>query len=125
MISVKEAEEIHAILIRNFGGSNGTRDFHLLEAALSRPYQTFDSQDLYPTFPEKAAALLESLLINHPFVDGNKRTGYVLMRLVLLRANLDIRASQQEKYEMVIAVTEGKLRYEGIVEWLSGKLITI
>jgi death-on-curing protein len=80
MISFKETEEIHQILIGEFGGSQGIRDKEALSSALARPFQTFDNKDLYTTPVHKAASLIESILINHPFVDGNKRTGYVLMR---------------------------------------------
>ncbi len=81
MILLTGTEEIHKVLIDTFGGSHGIRDLHLLNSALSRPFQTFDSADLYPDTIHKAAALIESILINHPFIDGNKRTGYVIMRL--------------------------------------------
>jgi death-on-curing protein len=75
MISVSEAIYIHDILIERFGGSTGIRDVGLLESALARPFQTFNGVDLYPESIEKAAALIESILNNHPFVDGNKRIG--------------------------------------------------
>ena len=78
MISEKEALEIHAILLERFGGSSGVRDHALLDSALNRPFQTFDGNELYPSPIEKAAAMLESIVKNHPFIDGNKRTGYVL-----------------------------------------------
>jgi death on curing protein len=73
MIDIKAAGDIHNILIDKFGGSKGIRDTAGLEAALARPYATFDQLDLYPTVLEKAAALFESIIINHPFIDGNKR----------------------------------------------------
>jgi len=119
MISVKEAEEIHKILIDNFGGSHGLRDLGSLESALTRPFQSFESEELYPTVILKAAALLESLLINHPFIDGNKRVGYTLLRLFLLSNGLDINASQENKYEFIINVTTGKTDFNGITEWLT------
>lgn len=76
MILVEEVEKLHAFLINRFGGSHGIRDRETLLSALSRPYQTFDGSDLYETIHQKAASLIESILINHPFIDGNKRTGY-------------------------------------------------
>lgn len=118
MISTKEAEQIHKILIDTFGGAHGVRDLSALESALKRPFQTFDEKDLYPTAIDKAAALAESILNNHPFIDGNKRTGYVLMRLCLLHFRRDINASQQDKYEFVINIATGKIRFEEIVSWL-------
>ncbi len=79
MISFHEVENIHRLLISEFGGSHGIRDKELLDSALARPFQTFDGKELYSTPIDKAASLIESILINHPFVDGNKRTDYVLM----------------------------------------------
>jgi death on curing protein len=85
------------MLIEGFGGSKGIRDKSLLESALYRPFATFDKIELYPTAIEKTAAIIESILINHPFIDGNKRTGYVLMRLILLNENFEIEATEVEK----------------------------
>lgn len=118
MISEEEAVEIHDILIDKFGGSKGIRDKELLNSALSRPYQTFDAKDLYPTAIEKAAAILESIVKNHPFSDGNKRTGYVLARLVLMKQKLDILADQQDKYNLVISVSKGEADFSQIKNWL-------
>ncbi|MEQ8414119.1 MAG: type II toxin-antitoxin system death-on-curing family toxin [Imperialibacter sp.] len=117
MISEQEVLGIHSILIERVGGSNGVRDLGLLQSALGRPYQTFDGGELYPTAIDKAAAVLESIVKNHPFIDGNKRTGYVLARLLLMNEQMDISASQQEKYQFVIDVSTGKLTFEEIREW--------
>lgn len=114
--------DVHTIVIADFGGSNGVRDIKSLESAIYRPYATFDGTDLYPTAVDKAAAILESIIINHPFLDGNKRTGYVLMRLMLMEENLDIDASQDEKYKFVIEVTEGKHSIYTIKEWITSHL---
>lgn len=122
MISLTEAREIHAVLIESFGGSQGIRDQSLLESALNRPFQTFDGKELYPTPVEKAAAILESIVQNHPFVDGNKRTGYVLARLTLMSARFDIHASQDDKYEFVLKISTSSLDYESIKNWLKAHL---
>lgn len=118
MMSEKEVLEIHSILIERFGGSSGVRDKELLDSALNRPYQTFDGQELYPRPIDKAAAILESIIKNHPFVDGNKRTGYVLSRLLLMNEQLDIRAGQEQRYQFVISVSTGQLSFVQIKEWL-------
>lgn len=118
MITIDEVEKIHEILIASFGGSNGVRDRSALESALARPFQTFDAVKLYPTILEQGAALIESILVNHPFVDGNKRTGYTLLRLYLLNFRIDITASSDNKYEFVINIASGTLQYDGIVAWL-------
>jgi len=122
MISIKETEIIHNILIDKFGGSKGVRDIGLLESALARPFATFDDKDLYPNPIEKASAILESIVINHPFVDGNKRTAYTLMRLILLENGLDIVASQEEKYDLVISASKGEIRFDDIKEWIQSNL---
>lgn len=118
MIAITEVEIIHTILIDRFGGAHGIRDIDALESAIARPFQTFDNIDLYPTVLEKAASLIESILVNHPFVDGNKRSGYMLLRIFLLSNNVDISDSQDNKYEFVIGVASGVLKYDSILAWL-------
>lgn len=122
MINIEEVLRIHNLLIDTFGGSKGVRDKASLESAIHRPYATFDQMELYPDPIDKAAAILESILINHPFIDGNKRTGYVLMRLILLQYKLDIDTSQTEKYSFVIAVAKGEMTKEVIIVWLKSKV---
>lgn len=118
MISEKEVLEIHTILIERFGGLKGVRDKELLDSALSRPYQTFDGKELYPTPFDKAAAILESIVKNHPFKDGNKRTGYVLSRLLLMNEQHDIHAQLEEKYQFVISISKAELNFDQIKKWL-------
>ncbi len=118
MISIFEAIKIHDVLIDRFGGAPGLRDKNLLESALLRPYQSFDKKELYKSPIEKAAALIESIITNHPFIDGNKRFGYVAMRLLLLEYNMDIKASETDKYEFVIFIAKGKYKFKEICNWI-------
>ena len=122
MITLKEVQSIHEVLIDKFGGSKGIRDRGILESAINRPYQTFDQNELYPLPVDKAAAIFESIISNHPFVDGNKRTAYVLMRLILLENNLDIHAEHDEKYEFVISAAKGEIKFDKIREWLTNHM---
>ena len=103
MIELNDVLNIHNILIDKFGGSKGIRDIGALESAINRPFASFDNIDLYPNPAEKAAAVLESILINHPFIDSNKSTAYAIMRLALLDYGIDILANLDEKYKMVIS----------------------
>lgn len=123
MIEIKDVLNIHNILIEKFGGSKGIRDFGSLESALNRPFATFENQDLYPTPSDKAAAILESILINHPFIDGNKRTAYVLMRLILIENGFELIANQEEKYKMVISASSGNIRFEEIKNWIQNRIV--
>ena len=123
MIELEEIEEIHKTLIEFFGGSQGTRELSALKSALARPFQTFENKDVYPTPVYKAAALIESILINHPFIDGNKRTGYVAMRSFLISNGFDIEATQDEKYQFVINIASGKIRFEEIAVWLHSHVV--
>ncbi|MFD0764146.1 type II toxin-antitoxin system death-on-curing family toxin [Mucilaginibacter lutimaris] len=118
MITVDAALRAHNRLIDLFGGSKGIRDKDLLDSALNRPFATFDNIDLYPTAIEKAVALLESIAINYPFVDGNKRTAYTLMEVILRHGKFIPIATQEEKYNLVIKVCIGEYRFEEIKLWL-------
>lgn len=119
MIQINNVNSIQKILIDLFGGKHGVRDKSLLESAIARPYSTFDGNELYASIEEKASAIIESILINHLFVDGNKRIGYVLMRLILLNSEKDIEAREDEKYKFVISIASGNLKFEGILDWIT------
>ena len=123
MITLEVVTGIHAVLIKRYGGSPGLRDKSALQSAVNRPYQTFDQKELYTTSVEKASALIESLVKNHPFMDGNKRTGYVSMRIVLRKDKKDVRATEEEKYEFVMNIANGKINYEEIKQWIEEKLV--
>ena len=84
-ITLDEALRIHRVLIEAFGGADGVRDMGLLESALLRPQTGY-----YSDLIEEAAALWESLAMNHPFVDGNKRVAYAVLELFLQSNGLDV-----------------------------------
>lgn len=118
MIRIETAISLHELIIERFSGTTGIRDLKALESALSRPFMTFDQKELYATPVEKAAALIESVISNHPFIDGNKRLGYVLMRYLLLDSRMDIVADEDEKFDFVISIAEGHLSFDHIHSWL-------
>jgi death on curing protein len=90
----------------------------LLESAIARPFQTFGGEDLYLTIIEKSAAIGESLIINHPFIDGNKRTGFLAMAALLIEEGILLTASQEDAYNFTISISTGELKFEQIVDWL-------
>ena len=83
-LSISEVFELHDRIISSSGGSGGIRDIRALESAISQLRQTFDQKDLYPSIVTKAAALCFFLVMNHPFVDGNKRVGHAAMETFLI-----------------------------------------
>lgn len=96
----------------------GIRDEGALKSALARPHATFGGQLLYPTLLEKAAALLESLCLNHPFVDGNKRVAYAAAGIFLELNGWRIQAETEEAVTFMLEVAEGKRSKEEIRIWL-------
>ena len=118
MITLKEVLQIHQIAIDEFGGAIGIRDEGILQSAIARPFNGFGDSVFYPEPAGKAAAILESIVKNHPFVDGNKRTGYLLMRLIMMNYDKDIKASQEEKYDFVIKVASSQIEFDEIVTWI-------
>lgn len=118
MILLEDILLIHKKSIEKYGGSDGLRDLDLLKSAIARPFQTFDSADLYPSVFEKAAALVESLIINHPFIDGNKRTGTLAMIALLVEYGFMCTSNEKDLYNFIISVSTGDKRFDAIVEWL-------
>ena len=118
MISIDDILILHEKSITEYGGKKGIRDFGMLESAIARPFQTFSGNELHPEVHQKAAALAESLIINHPFIDGNKRTGALTMIAFLNHAGYRLTASSDNLYQMIISISTGKLKFEEIVSWL-------
>lgn len=85
---------LHKRIVKRFGGADGVRDEGLLEAAIAQPWQTFDGIDFYPTIEEKAARLCFEIVTQHPFIDGNKRTGALLLGVFLCKMALNLHPSQ-------------------------------
>lgn len=118
MILIEDILLLHHLSIEEYGGSHGLRDEQLLLSAIARPYQTFDGRELYTTPIEKAAALCESLIVNHPFVDGNKRI-WLLATLALLKNHgIETDVSGEDLYNFIISISTGKTNFNDIVNWL-------
>ena len=118
MISEADIILLHEFSILDFGGSKGLRDYNLLLSAIGRPFQTFDGKELYPTPFEKAAALGESIIINHPFVDGNKRTALLAMLALLKEYEIETSFDADNVYRFIIAMSKSEKKYADILDWL-------
>jgi death-on-curing protein len=121
-LSVQQLLRLHEIQLDRFGGLAGLRDRGGLEAAAARPQMTFGGEDLYPDLAAKAAALMHSLVMNHPFVDGNKRVGAMAAELFLVANGTDLEASDKEIVEGTLAVARGEVSAEALAIWLRQRL---
>ncbi len=110
---------IHARQIERFGGSSGIRDQGLLESALAQPEATFGGEYLHPTLPEQAAAYLYHLALNHPFIDGNKRTAFAAMDAFLRLNGYSINLTNEQAAEMVLQVAAGSLDKQALSQFLA------
>ena len=117
-VSLEQVLELHRLLTRRFGGAAGLRDRGALEAAVARPRMTFGGEDLYPDVQAKAAAMLQSLVMNHPFVDGNKRTGVATAELFISLNHTDLTAEDDEFVDVTLAVARGEVSAEALAIWL-------
>lgn len=123
-LTLKEALELQIRIIRQSGGVLGVRDLGLLESALAQPLMTFAGEELYRTLVEKASALCFSIVMNHPFIDGNKRTGHAAMEVFLLLNGHEIDAPVDEQEKLILALASGQLSREELTDWLHRHTIT-
>ncbi len=117
-LTTDEVLLIHERILDKFGGAGGIRDWNLLDSAVQRPRSAFGGKELYPDTFTKAAALGHSLLLNHPFVDGNKRTAWEAMKRFLGENGLRLRAQTEEIIELVLRIEDKSLSVEQIAQWL-------
>ena len=109
---------IHYRLVSETGGEHGVRDIGLLESAIARPKATFDGQELYTNIFDKAAALMESHVNKHPFMDGNKRTGIACTVLFLRRNGIPFSAKNSDLERFTLRVASSKIKPPEIAKWL-------
>jgi death on curing protein len=122
-LKLLEVLELHRRVIEQSGGASGIRDLGLLESALAQPLMTFGGEDLYSSVVEKACALGFSLIMNHPFVDGNKRIGHAAMEVFLILNGMEINASVDEQEKIVLAIAAGEKEREAFLEWLQEHIV--
>ena len=109
---------MHRELTRAHGGSGGVRDEGLLDSALAAPFQTFDGKAMLPSIQQKAARLGYGLVMNHPFVDGNKRAGAHVMLTFLAMNGIELRYTQKELYEAILSVAAGEMNCDALLQWI-------
>ena len=118
ILSKKQVLALHSDLIREFGGTEGIRDEGLLESALAAPFQTFGGKPVYPSLQAKAARLGFGLVSNHPFVDGNKRTGAHVMLVFLALNGVELCYGQEDLISIFLSVASGMSDWRDLQRWI-------
>jgi death-on-curing protein len=121
-LSIDQLLDLHREQLRRYGGLAGVRDRAPLVSACARPAMTFGGDDLYPDVPAKAAALMHSIVLNHPFVDGNKRAGAHAALLFALVNGFVCSATPDDLVEVTLAVARGQVEAEALAIWFRQRL---
>lgn len=117
-LTLGEVIELHLLVLGTTGGTPRIRDLAALESAIAQPKATFGGTDLYPTLVDKAAALCFSLVRDHPFIDGNKRTGHAAMETFLVLNGAEIDAAVDEQERLMLDLAAGRTIRSDLTDWL-------
>jgi death-on-curing protein len=118
--AVEDVLFLHTVAVEVFGGSEGVRDPESLRAAVARPWGSTFGRDHFPTPFDKAAALVESVIRRHPFVDGNKRTAVYAAAYLLETFCYEVEAGQRELEDFAVSAALGELETKDIALWFEG-----
>ena len=113
---------MHEKLIERYGGTCGLRDENLLDSALNAPFQCFGGQELYPTTIEKAVRLCFGLVKNHPFHDGNKRIGALVLLTTLDINHVTLNTNSAELTEIILSLAAGTIDFQELLEWVKERI---
>ena len=118
-LSKPQILRLHKQLTAATGGSDGLHDEGMLFSALSDPFQTFDGEDVYPSFQQKAARLCFGLIKDHPFVDGNKRIGAHAMLVFLALNGIELQYIQTELSDIILQLASSTIQSSDLLNWIS------
>ena len=121
-ITVQQVLLIHQEMLDRFGGLTGIRDEKLLDSAMEAPFQTFDGADLFPATIEKIARMAYGIVKNHPFFDGNKRTGTALIPLLLKLNDIEAWFSDNELIQIGTELANGTMDTDKLTAIIKGKV---
>ena len=114
---------LHRKILQKTGGSLGLRDESALKAAIAAPLQTFGDTELFPTEIEKIARLAYGLTCNHPFIDGNKRIGALIMQILLRENGYRLHLERYELSDIFLSVARGETDNHALSEWIQSHLL--
>ena len=118
ILSKEQIISLHAQLIKETGGVGGLRDEGLLDSALNAPFQSFGSFEPVPSIQQKAARLGYGLIMNHPFIDGNKRIGAHVMLVFLALNGIELEYTQDELASEILSVASNNSGFEHLLKWI-------
>ncbi len=121
-LTLSEVLELHRRILLQSGGACGVRSLAGIESAVVQPQMTFGGNELYPTLTDKAEALCFSLVMNHPFVDGNKRIGHAAMETFLVLNGQEIVAYVDDAESMFLKLAAGDVEREELLAWITANL---
>lgn len=116
--TIEQVIEMHSILIRRTGGSDGIRDRGLIESAIARATAGFGGYERYASVEAKAAAIAHGLGSNHGFVDGNKRVGVAVLLLILRKNDVRLSYSQEELIRLGLDIATDQVSPDAIIDWI-------
>ena len=118
-LTLAEVLDLHRRVIEQSGGAPGVRHLGGVESAVAQPQMTFGGDELYPTIETKATALCFSLVMNHPFVDGNKRIGHAAMETFLVMNGYELVADVDDAEKVILTLAAGDRPREELQKWVT------
>jgi len=117
-LTLAEVLHLHELVVEQTGGAPTIRDLGALESAITQPAATFEGKDLYPSVEEKTTALGFSIIMNHPFVDGNKRFGHAAMETFFILNGFELETDVDDSERMFLWVASGEVTRDHFIEWV-------
>ena len=124
-LTLADVLDLHRRVMVLAGGNPAVRDLGGLISAVAQPRVTFEGHDLHATAADKAAALCLSIIVNHPFLDGNKRVGHAAMETFLVMNGYEVMASVDEAEQVILDVASGRIDRERLAAWLQARIVAL
>ena len=124
-LTLSEVLVLHQRLIAQSGGAEGVRQLGGIESAVAQPQMSFDGEELYPAIEDKATALCFSLVMNHPFVDGNKRIGHAAMETFLVLNGYELTANVDDTEKTILNLAAGEVTRDELLAWVKSHVISL
>ena len=121
-LTLAEVLDLHRRVIEQTGGADGIRDLGGVESAVAQPQMSFDGVPLYPTITESAAALCFSLVMNHPFVDGNKRVGHAALETFLVLNGYELMGDIGDAEKLMLNLAAGEVTRDELLNWIKSQM---